>query len=67
MKRYILSYILKHNSDREKKVILLMIPNEQRRHYIAVRYKPELIRESMSKDHGKFYLLSCLHYFRTSK
>ena len=64
-KRYILLYVSKHNSDREKKVILLMIPNGKGWHYIAVKHKSEFLRGIMSKDHGKFYCLNCLHCFRT--
>ena len=29
-------YVSKHNSNYEKQVILLMIPNEERCHYLAV-------------------------------
>ena len=30
-------YVSKHNSNREKQVILLMIPNEEKLHYLAVK------------------------------
>ena len=32
-----IAYISKHNSNREKQVILLMIPNGAKRHYLAVK------------------------------
>ena len=37
-------YVSKRNSKREKQVILLMIPNGKRCHYIAVKKLPALLR-----------------------
>ena len=36
-KRYILLYVSKHNSNREKQVILLMIPTGKGLYYLAVK------------------------------
>ena len=73
------AYLSKHNSNREKQVILLMIPNEakskgrkagsegQRWHYLAVKKLSALSRGITSKHHGDFYCLNYLHSFATEK
>ena len=38
-------YVSKHNSNREKQVILLMIPNRKTWHYLAVKTLSALLRE----------------------
>ena len=53
-------YVLKHNSNREKQVILLMIPNGEGWHYIAVKKLPALLRGITSKHQGDFYCLNRL-------
>ena len=60
-----LVYVSKHNSNGEKQVILLMIPNGKRWHYLAVKILPALLRGIMSKHLGDFYCLNCLHSFAT--
>ena len=37
-------YVSKHNSNREKQVILLMIPNEEKWHYLAVKKTFSIIK-----------------------
>ena len=37
------AYVSKHNSNSKKQVILLMIPNEEGCHYIAVNQLPSLL------------------------
>ena len=59
------AYISKHNSNREKQVILLMIPNEEGWHYIAVKNLSVLSRGITSKYQGNFYCLNGLHSFTT--
>ena len=60
------AYVSKHNSNREKKVILLMILNgEKPWHYLAVKKLSPLSRGRNSKHYGDFYCLNCLHSFRT--
>ena len=59
------AYVSKHNSNREKQVILLMIPNGEGWHYLAVKELSALLRGITSKNNSDFYCLNCLHYFRT--
>ena len=67
-------YISKHNSNREKQVILLMISNREKReaksegqqwHYLVVKKLSALLRGIMSKHYSDFYCLNCLKSFRT--
>ena len=64
------AYVSKHNSNREKQVILLMITNGegckgQRWHYLAVKKLSALLRGTTSKNNGDFYCLNYLDSFRT--
>ena len=52
--------VSKHNSNCEKQVTLLMIPNGERWHYYAVKKLPALLRGRKSKHHTDFYYLNCL-------
>ena len=61
------TYVSKHNSNSEKQVILLMIPNEEGWSCITVKKLPGLLRGILSNHHGDFYCLSCLHSFATGK
>ena len=56
------SYVSKHNSIREKKIIILMNPNGERWHHLAVKKKQVGIT---SKDLCGFYYLNCFRSFRT--
>ena len=66
--------VSKHNSNREKQVILLTISNGVIRgakcdarlqwHYLAVKKISVLLREITSKNNGNFYCLNCLYSFR---
>ena len=42
-----------------------MIPNRKGWHYLAAKNLSPLLRGIMSKRHGEFYCLNCLHSFRT--
>ena len=64
---FIYSIILYHNSNRDKQVIILMIPNGEGWHYLAVKKLSELLRGITSKHNGGFYCLNCLHSFRTKR
>ena len=57
------AYISNINSDCEKQIILLMIPNEEKEsgHYLAIKKLSVLLNEIISKYDG----LNCLHSFRT--
>ena len=59
------AYVSKHNSNCEKQVILLMIPNGEKWHYLAVKILSALLRGITSKNNGTFYCSNCLHSFRT--
>ena len=58
------AYVLKYNSDHEKQVILLMIPNGEKWHYLAVKKLSASLKVITSKHYGEFYCLNCLHSFR---
>ena len=61
------AYISKINSNCEKHVILLMVPNKEKEglwHYLVVKKLSTLVREITLKHHGAFYCLNCLHSFR---
>ena len=55
------AYVSKYNSNRERQVILLMIPNEKGCHYLAVKKLSALLRGITSKHIGDFCCLNCLH------
>ena len=50
---------------RENQVILLMITDDKKWHYLAVKKLPALFKGITSKHDGDFYCLNCLHSFRT--
>ena len=58
-------YVSKHNSNREKEVIPLMISNGERWHYAAVKKVPALLRGITSKYHGDFHFRNCFHSSET--
>ena len=58
------AYFLKLNSNRKKQVILLMIPNGEGRHYLAVKKLSALLRRITSKHQDNFYCLNCFYSFR---
>ena len=60
-----LAYILRHNSNREKQVILLMIPNREGWYYLVVKQLLALLKEITSKNNVDFYCSNCLHSFAT--
>ena len=58
------AYVLKHNSNREKQIILLLIISNYC-HYLGVKKLSALFRGITSKNSGDFYCFNCLHSFRT--
>ena len=60
-----LAYKSKHNLTRDKQVILLMITNGEKWHYLTVMNLPGLLRGITSTHHGDFYCLSCFRSYRT--
>ena len=59
------AYVSKHNSSREKQVALLMIPNWEGWHDLAVKKPSVLLRGITSKHLIDFYWLNCLHSLAT--
>ena len=57
------AYVSKHNSNREKQVIILIISNGEKWHYLAVKKLLALFRGIKGKHQGDFYCLNCLHCF----
>ena len=58
-------YISKHNSTRENQVILLMITDSKKWHYLVVKKLSALFCKITSKHDGDLYCLNCLHSFST--
>ena len=54
------AYKSKYNLTRETQVILLMITDGKKWHYLAVKSLSTLLREIAGNSHGKFYCLNCL-------
>ena len=61
------AYISKINSNCEKQIILLMIPNEEKEgcYYLAVKKWSALLHRITSNHKGDFYCLNSLNSFRT--
>ena len=59
------AYVSKHNSGREKQVIVLVIANGEKWLYLAVKKLSVLLRGITSKHYGDFFCLNCLHSFIT--
>ena len=58
------AYVSKHNSNRGKQVIFLMISNGDKQwHYLEVKKPSALLRGITFKHHGDFYCLNCFHTF----
>ena len=57
------AYVSKQNSKCKKQVILLMIPNVERWHFIAWKKLSVLLRRIMPNNNGNFYCLN-FHSFR---
>ena len=64
-KKKVYPYVPTYNSNLQKQVILLMIPNGEGWHYLVVKKLSAFLRGIMSNYHGGFYCLNCLHYFAT--
>ena len=61
------AYISKYNHKRENQVILLMITDGKKWHYLAVKNISALFRGITSNHNGYFYFLNCLHSYRTKE
>ena len=54
-----------HKFNHENKVILLMITNGEKWHYLAVKNLSLLLRGITSNNNGDYYCTNCLRSFRT--
>ena len=59
------AYKSKHNLKHENQVILLMITDGKKWHYLVVKKLSVLFKEITSKYNGDFYCLNCFHSCRT--
>ena len=59
------AYKSKYNLTRENQVILLMITDGEKWHYLAVKRLPALFREITGNNHGDFYFLNCFQSYTT--
>ena len=60
-----LVYKSKHNLTREKQVILSMITDGEKWHYLAVKRLPALLYGITSNHNGDFYCLNCFCAYTT--
>ena len=58
-------YISKYNSTCENQLILLMITDIEKLHFLSVKKMGALFCQVTSQYDGDFYCLNCLHSFRT--
>ena len=58
-----LAYKSKYNYKRENQLILLMITDTKKWHYLAVRSLSALLRGITSNHNGDFYYLKCFHLY----
>ena len=59
------TYKWKQNLTCDKQVILLMITDGEKWHYLTVKNLPGLLREITSTHKEDFYCLNCFHSYRT--
>ena len=59
------AYKTKHNLRLENRLILLIITNGKKWHYLAVKSLSALLRRITSNNNGNFYCKNYLHSFRT--
>ena len=57
--------ISKYNNERDNQVILLMITDSEKWHYVAVKSISGLLRGITSDHDGDFYCLNCFHQCTT--
>ena len=64
-KKINIAYKSKHNLTREKQVILLMISNSEKWHYLTVKNLSGLLRGITSNHNADFYCLNCFGAYPT--
>ena len=60
-------YISKYCYKRDNQVILSMITDNEKWHYLAVKNISGLLRGITSNHDGDFYCLNCFHSYTTKK
>ena len=63
-KKIQLAYRSKYNLTYDKQIILLMITDGEKWHYLAVKNLPGLLRGIASNHYGDFFCLNCFHSYR---
>ncbi len=58
-------YISKYNTERSKCADVLIVGVGKRRHYVAIKSLPALLRGVTSNHHGDFYCRNCFGCFRS--
>ena len=64
-KKINIAYKSKNNLTQERQIILLMISDGQKWHYLVVKNLSGLLRGITSNHQGDFYCLNCFHSYRT--
>ena len=64
-KKINIAYKSKNNLTQEKQIILLMISDGQKWHYLVVKNLSRLLRGITSNHKEDFYCLNCFHSYRT--
>ena len=64
-KKINIAYKSKNNLTQEKQIILLMINDGQKWHYLVVKNLSRLLRGITSNHKEDFYCLNCFHSYRT--
>ena len=59
------AYRSEYNNTHKKQVILLMITNDKKYHYLAVTNVSALLEGKSSNHHGDFYCLNCFNSYTT--
>ena len=59
------AYKSKYNLNRENQVILLMITDGKKWHYLAVKTLSALFRRTAGNSHEDFYCLNCFQSYTT--
>ena len=62
-----LAYKSKYNFKRQNQVILLMITDGKKWHYLTVKSLSALLRGITSNHKEDFYCLNCFHWYNTKK
>ena len=65
MKTISVAYRSEHNNKRKKQVILLMIANGKKSHYLAVTSLFALLQVKSSNHKEDFYCLNCFNSYTT--